>query len=115
MTGEKHDTGKPRTGLMISDFSRALRAVAEVSTYGAEKYSPSGWLKVPDAPERYLDALYRHLLADCTEELDGESGLMHLAHAAWNLLALLEIHCRLDAACMAMTGNGCKRNEEKPK
>lgn len=89
--GAKLDAGKPMTGLVLRDFSRALTAVAEVGTYGATKYSPSGWLEVPDAERRYLDALFRHLLATDTRD---ESGLLHEAHVAWNALAVLELKLR---------------------
>lgn len=90
--GTKLDRGKARAGLMMRDFSRALAAVADVTTFGAEKYSPSGWTEVPDREARYADALARHLLA--SEEDDPESGLPHAAHVAWNALALLEIKLR---------------------
>lgn len=93
--GVKHDQGKPMAGLMLTDFSRALEAVASVTTFGAGKYSPSGWLAVPEAERRYTDALCRHLLADLRGEVtDSESGLPHLAHAAWNVLAVLELQMR---------------------
>lgn len=93
--GAKLDAGKPRTGLVFRGFARALQQVVNVGTYGARKYSPNGWLHVPDAIERYEDALDRHLLADKSgEELDPESGLPHLAHAAWNILALIELRER---------------------
>jgi len=90
--GAKLDGGKVRAGLMASGFSRALLAVAEVTTYGAEKYSASGWESVPNGHERYTDALYRHLLAG--GGVDHESGLSHAAHAAWNALAVLELEIR---------------------
>ena len=93
--GTKHDQGKPMVGLMLTDFSRALEAVASVTTFGAGKYSPSGWLGVPEAERRYTDALCRHLLADLRgEATDAESGQPHLAHAAWNVLAVLELRLR---------------------
>lgn len=93
--GVKHDQGKPMVGLMLTDFSRALEAVASVTTFGAGKYSPSGWLAVPEAERRYTDALCRHLLADLRgEATDAESGQPHLAHAAWNALAVLELRLR---------------------
>lgn len=85
----KHDEGKPRAGLVLGDFSRALLEVAKVGTFGAEKYSDHGWLSVEDNRARYLDALWRHLLAK--EERDSESGYSHLAHVAWNALAVLEL------------------------
>ncbi len=90
--GAKLDAGKVMAGLMMVDFAHALTAIAEVTTYGAEKYTPSGWKKVRDANNRYLDALQRHLLAYYKgENNDPVSGLDHLAHAAWNILAILEM------------------------
>jgi hypothetical protein len=88
----KYDQGKPRAGLMVEGFSDALLAVADVTTFGAIKYAPRGWLHVPDALDRYTDALYRHLLAYSRGEwVDPDSGLPHLAHAAWNALAVLQL------------------------
>lgn len=89
--GAKGDSGKSRTWLCIGSFSRALQKVAEVTTYGANKYTPNGWRAVPDAQSRYMDAAMRHLLKSATEELDSETGLPHLSHAAWNLLAVQEL------------------------
>lgn len=89
--GAKLDAGKPRMGL-LSDFRHALVVVGQVATFGAEKYSPGGWLSVPDGERRYQDALWRHLLAD--GETDEQSGLLHAAHAAWNALAVLELELR---------------------
>ena len=78
--GAKLDAGKNRVGLMVSDFPRALEAVAEVATYGANKYTPHGWVSVPDGLERYTDAMHRHLLAEARgEKFDAESGLEHAA------------------------------------
>ena len=79
---------------MTRGFSRALMAVAGVTTFGAEKYAPDGWQHVPNGAERYADALERHLLLGSTERLDPESGLHHKAHAAWNALAVLELALR---------------------
>lgn len=89
--GMKYDAGKPITGALYQDFPRALQAVAEIATYGANKYARSSWRTVPNAIERYTDALHRHLLDSNLVDLDGESGLPHLAHAAWNVLAVLEM------------------------
>jgi len=90
--GAKLDKGKVRAGLMFTGFRRALMEVAKVSTYGAEKYSPNGWEEVEDGFERYYDAMMRHLLA--VDEGDRESEILHLSHAAWNMLAMLELHIR---------------------
>jgi len=89
--GAKLDGGKIKVGLMMGGFSNALMEVAKVATYGANKYSPNGWKSVPEAKERYTDAMYRHLLAEQQGEMfDEESELLHAAHAAWNALARLE-------------------------
>ena len=65
-----------------------LLAAVDVGTYGAAKYSPDGWLSVPDGKRRYAEAAARHRLKELAgEELDPESGLPHAAHYLWNLLA----------------------------
>lgn len=102
--GVKHDSGKVQPRLVFNGFPRALMAVAEVSTFGAKKYTPGGWQTVPDGINRYEDAMYRHNLArQAGHEHDAESSLLHLAHEAWNVLAVLELTLRaedekLDAA-----------------
>ena len=93
--GAKLDAGKNRLGLVLSDFSRALQAVGMIGTYGANKYTPHGWLSVPDARQRYTDAMFRHLFAEAEgRSKDDESQLLHSAHAAWNALARLELMLR---------------------
>jgi hypothetical protein len=90
--GAKLDAGKPRAGLVLGGFSRALVAVSEVGTFGAAKYTPNGWRSVPSGVERYTDALWRHVLLEHQGlETDGDSQLLHAAHAAWNALARLEL------------------------
>lgn len=89
-SGVKHDNGKIKAAV-LAEFSDALTAVAEVGTFGVEKYSRGAWLSVPDAKERYTDAMWRHLLAEASEANDRESGLLHAAHMAWNALARLQI------------------------
>jgi hypothetical protein len=90
--GVKFDDGKIQADLLLDDFPMALMAVAEVATFGAEKYTRHGWITVPDARQRYKAALMRHLLA--TEKYDDESDLTHLAHALWNLMAIVELEER---------------------
>ena len=71
---------------------KALTEQAKVLTFGATKYTPEGWREVPDAPNRYLDAAFRHLVAYSQgERYDDESGLPHLAHAQCCLSFLLEL------------------------
>lgn len=88
--GLKYDYGKVRPALVIDSMREAILAVSKVGTFGAEKYDDDNWKLVKDGEKRYRDAAYRHLLADGCDE---ESGLPHLAHAAWNLLALLQLQC----------------------
>lgn len=93
--GAKLDAGKPRPGLVMLGFARALKAVAHVGTFGATKYSDNGWMAVPNGEARYTDAMLRHLLAEGSgEELDRDSGLPHAAHLAWNALARLDLYLR---------------------
>lgn len=97
--GAKLDMGKVRVGLMFKGFPRALLSVAQVVTYGADKYTPLGWLQVPDAFDRYDDAKGRHLLEGYITEKDPESELLHLQHEAWNALAKLELYLRGKDEC----------------
>ena len=75
--------------------SPTLELVAEVGTHGAAKYSRGGWVAVDDGQQRYLDAAMRHLLKlGKGEANDADSGLPHLAHIAWNFLAVLDLQQR---------------------
>lgn len=91
--GAKLDAGKsPLYRGFFNYFPRAIRAVADVSAFGAAKYSWGGWRSVPDGYTRYSDALVRHIDDEAAGEfLDRDSKLFHAAHAAWNALARLEL------------------------
>ena len=94
--GAKLDSGKaPVLRGVVGYFPRALEAVANVSAFGASKYTWRGWESVPDGVSRYGDAMVRHLTKEAAEgEADRDSGLLHAAHAAWNALARLELLLR---------------------
>ena len=92
--GAKLDAGKSRVGLMMRGVARALYRVADVTTIGAEKYSPEGWLDVHNAVERYDDAKGRHLLSGYIADIDPDTNIEHLAQEAWNALAKLELILR---------------------
>lgn len=84
--GRKNDAGKPRWDLVPLI---AVEQVAKVLTFGAAKYAPNSWQRLPDAKGRYLAALLRHLASwQEGERKDKESGLPHLAHVATNALFL---------------------------
>lgn len=94
-SGAKLDHGKPRVGLVLSEFSRALLEVAKVGTFGAIKYTPRGWVDVPDGIERYEDAQLRHWLKEHAQgPIDPDMNLLHVAAQAWNVLARLELILR---------------------
>ena len=94
--GAKMDAGKtPLRKGALEQFPRALMAVADVSAFGAAKYTWGGWQTVPDGVQRYLDAGARHAALRAMGELiDKDSGLSHLAQEAWNILAALELALR---------------------
>ena len=88
--GLKYDRGKPLFSLLTRSLATPLLRVAEVLTYGANKYKADSWQTIPNAKVRYEDALDRHLNAwKRGESRDPESGLHHLAHVATNALFLL--------------------------
>jgi len=79
--GKKYDTGKRRMDLIPPS---AINALAEVLTYGAEKYEANNWQGV--APERYFAACMRHLWDYWAgSDKDEESGIHHLKHALTNI------------------------------
>lgn len=85
----KRDAGKPRPTLVPV---KAIRAITAVREKGCEKYGdPENWRKVE--PQRYRDALYRHLLAYLEEPfgLDEESHLPHLWHLLTNAAFLADL------------------------
>lgn len=64
--------------------------VALIWTMGAIKYERDNWRKGMPFSD-VMDSFERHYFAwKLGEENDSESGLHHLAHAAWNILVLLE-------------------------
>lgn len=94
-TGMKYDGGKPRMDLLLDGCPKALTSVAEVLTFGAQKYAAHSWHTVSEGKSRYKAALLRHLTAHALGEVnDPESGLPHLAHAACCSLFILELEQR---------------------
>lgn len=93
--GAKADAGKLRPSLIIKDMANAILAVTKIASDGAIKYTPGGWIVVPEAEARYEDAHLRHMLKRFVgEQIDSDSHSLHLAHEAWNALAKLELHLR---------------------
>ncbi len=93
--GSKLDSGKNRASLVMGNFSLALLEVGKVGTFGANKYTDSGWIEVPQAFDRYSDAMQRHFLAEYSgEKNDQDSGFSHASHLTWNALCRLELILR---------------------
>ena len=88
----KADAGKLQLTLVPTGI---IRAIARIRMFGNEKYkSPDNWKTVE--PQRYKDALFRHLLAYLDDEnaVDEESGLPHIWHLACNAAFLIEMEDR---------------------
>ena len=85
--GLKFDSGKLRYDLVPP---ATIKAIAEILTFGADKYAPNSWQTVTDGETRYIAALMRHFEAyRAGEDFDLESGKSHLAHCLCNLAFLL--------------------------
>ena len=96
VTGGEKDSKLARFDLIPPE---PLTRVAEVYGRGAEKYAPRNWERGYDWGLSYA-AMQRHLWAFWGgEDMDPDSGLPHLAHAAWHCLTLMEFgsrHPKLD-------------------
>jgi hypothetical protein len=92
--GKKYDTGKPMVGALCRVFPRALLSIGKCIEFGTHKYpKPDNWKLVEGAYTRYQDSLMRHYLKFLAGEMrDSETNLLHLAHMAWNCLAVLELY-----------------------
>lgn len=85
--GRKDDSGKPRWFLLPWV---ELSEVVDVLTQGAKRYGANNWKVVPNAEERYKDALARHFAAIMRGEMrDPDSGKLHGAHIVCCALFLM--------------------------
>jgi hypothetical protein len=94
--GAKLDLGKSpvRRGL-LEYFPRACLAIADISAFGASKYTWNGWEDVHNGIDRYGDAEVRHICQAAIEgNVSSDSLMLHAAHEAWNALARLELIMR---------------------
>ena len=92
----KHDSGKADWSLMPFEVVEEINKVLE---FGANKYNEKGisgpeswnWAKGSGLGKwRVLNAVFRHLFAYARgQELDSESGLPHISHAACGLIFLI--------------------------
>lgn len=101
-TLDKRKNGKIRMELVDQGFPLALMELGRVMTWANENkgYKDHDWKQLPDAENGFKGAAARHRvkfdsqrasgfeMIDCVDE---ESGIIHLAHEAFNVLALLEL------------------------
>jgi hypothetical protein len=85
MSAIKYDSQKPRMDLLPLDV---LEGVAEVLQFGATKYGDYNFAKGMKY-SRLLAATLRHISSfQRGEDIDKESGLLHLNHAICSLIFL---------------------------
>ena len=79
----RYNQGKPQWRYV--DF-KSLEPLVRVMMYGAQKYKPYNWMKGLDLNE-VLESLSRHLFALMAgEEVDPESGELHIGHIMCNAM-----------------------------
>ena len=88
--GAKLDAGKVRMGLVMQGFTRALFEVGRVGTQGRNTPRTAGW-KFQGATWTPHTGIWPR---DELNPFDTGTTLFHLAQAAWNLLAVLELRLR---------------------
>lgn len=87
--GLRFNSGKLRYDL-LEPF--AVENLAKVFTFGANKYAPRNWEKGMKWSS-VLASLKRHIAEfEKGEDFDNETGLYHMAHAAWNAMALVSYY-----------------------
>lgn len=98
---EDKKVGEERTGALRFNDGKtrfdllepyAIEQLAKVFTKGAEKYPANNWLKGLSWTGM-LASLKRHLNEfEQGHDYDKETELLHIAHVAWNAMALLSYH-----------------------
>lgn len=90
--GARFNSGKRQLSFIL-EMPNAIASVAEVLEYGATKYDRNNYKRGLIESE-LLDSTLRHLSSafnNLPDDTDEESGLDHYAHAATNLMMLLEL------------------------
>lgn len=108
------DAGKPRVDLIPSC---AILDIGRVFAYGSNKYGDFNWRRGMPWLKLYGSTL-RHLYKWAAgEKLDDESALPHLAHAAANILMLMDYahhHLGEDNRVNSDQGNQAGTGEASP-
>lgn len=89
--GLRYDEGKVRLELIPVEWTLGL---GWVLTKGAEKYPARNW-ELGMKWSKMIASILRHIAKFmCGEKYDKETGCHHMAHAAWNCLALMSYDIR---------------------
>lgn len=87
--GLRFNEGKIRYDL-LEPF--AINELAKVFTAGAEKYAPNNWKETGMSWSKMVASLKRHLNAFERGEDFDETSCLHMAHVAWNAMALVSYY-----------------------
>ena len=83
--GLHKDEGKTRWDLMPWE---CLEEIAQVFTFGCTKYAERNWENGIHTG-RLIGSVFRHIYEWLMgRDVDNESGIHHLSHAAWNIMAI---------------------------
>ena len=86
----RYNDGKRQLSYVMT-FPEAMRGLAEVCEYGANKYERYNYMIGGVSAQQHVDCLLRHLLAWYDgEDVDPESGVSHLHHATFNMMRLAD-------------------------
>ena len=98
MSALRYNEDKPELS-QVQFFGSALGKLAVVMSQGRIKYPDAepgvpNWTLGGKPDSEYLDSAMRHITTFIREGefYDSETGAAHIAHAVWNLLALLELN-----------------------
>lgn len=92
MEALRYNEGKAELAEILQ-FGNALEALAKVMSQGGVKYEHRNWLKGNKPDAEYINSAMRHLLSfEQGEFYDADTGCAHVAHVAWNMLALLRLN-----------------------
>lgn len=87
--GMKHDEGKAQLDLLSPSW---IAGVGQVLSFGAKKYAAHNWRK-GISRGRLIAACLRHIFSYLSgEDVDPETGLLHLYHASCCLMFASELH-----------------------
>ncbi len=89
----RFNSDKPMMSYFMRSFPKMAEAVARVKEMGAIKYNDGNWRLGNKPDEEYWNSMFRHLDHIFSGEFyDSDTGCLHIAHAVWNLCALLELN-----------------------